>query len=98
MGLALTLGSAHGGAVGDALESLAAIGLGTTGATILGVLLTVAGALFLTGASLGAIVRRTGHAVPRRAPARDVGAGRRRSTSSRSRCATSPRRVHRRST
>ncbi|HST16049.1 MAG TPA: DNA translocase FtsK [Gaiellaceae bacterium] len=63
MGLALTLGSAHGGAVGDALESLAAIGLGTTGATILGVLLTVAGVLFLTGASLGAIVRRTGHAV-----------------------------------
>jgi len=63
VGLALTLGSAHGGAAGDALESLVAIGLGTTGATILGVLLTVAGALFLTGASLGAIVRRTGHAV-----------------------------------
>ncbi len=63
VGLALTLGSTHGGAVGDALESLVAIGLGTTGATILGVLLTVAGALFLTGASLGAIVRRTGHAV-----------------------------------
>jgi S-DNA-T family DNA segregation ATPase FtsK/SpoIIIE len=63
VGLALTLGSAHGGAVGDALESLVATGLGTTGATILGVLLTVAGALFLTGASLGAIVRRTGHAV-----------------------------------
>ena len=52
VGLALTLGSTHGGAVGDALESLVATGLGTTGATILGVLLTVAGALFLTGASL----------------------------------------------
>ena len=57
------LGDAHGGAVGRALESVVAIGLGTTGATILGVLLTIAGLLLLTGASLGAIVRRTGHAV-----------------------------------
>ena len=62
-GLLLTLGEAHGGAVGKALESIVAIGLGTSGATILGVLLTIAGALLLTGASLGAIVRRTGHAV-----------------------------------
>jgi len=62
-GLLLTLGDAHGGAVGRALESVVAIGLGTTGATILGVLLTIAGVLLLTGASLGAIVRRTGHAV-----------------------------------
>jgi DNA segregation ATPase FtsK/SpoIIIE, S-DNA-T family len=62
-GLELTLGTAHGGVVGDALASLVAAGLGTTGATILGVLLTIAGVLFLTGASLGAIVRRTGHAV-----------------------------------
>ncbi len=62
-GLMLTLGTAHGGLVGDGLESLVALGLGTTGATILGVLLTVAGVLFLTGASLGAILRRSGHAV-----------------------------------
>ena len=41
----LTLGTGHGGLLGDGLESLAALGLGTTGATILGVLLTVAGAL-----------------------------------------------------
>ena len=40
-----------------------ALGLGTTGATILGVLLAIAGTLFLTGASLGAILRRSGHAV-----------------------------------
>ena len=38
-GLMLTLGTAHGGLVGDGLESLVALGLGTTGATILGVLL-----------------------------------------------------------
>src|SRR5690349_12300556 len=50
-GLMLTLGTAHGGLVGDGLESLVALGLGTTGATILGVLLTIAGTLFLTGAS-----------------------------------------------
>ena len=62
-GLMLTLGTAHGGLVGDGLESLVALGLGTTGATILGVLLTIAGMLFLTGASLGAILRRSGHAV-----------------------------------
>src|SRR6478752_747096 len=62
-GLMLTLGTAHGGLVGDGLESLVALGLGTTGAMILGVLLTIAGVLFLTGASLGAILRRSGHAM-----------------------------------
>jgi DNA segregation ATPase FtsK/SpoIIIE, S-DNA-T family len=61
VGLMLTLGSAHGGVVGEGLEKLVALALGTSGATILGVLLTLAGALFLTGASLGAILRRTGH-------------------------------------
>jgi len=62
-GLMLTLGDAHGGAVGSLLETPVAKGLGTTGATILGVTLAVAGVLFLTGASLGAILRRSGHAV-----------------------------------
>ena len=51
LGLLLTLGRGHGGAVGGGLESVVALGLGTTGATILGVLLTIAGVLFLTGAS-----------------------------------------------
>jgi DNA segregation ATPase FtsK/SpoIIIE, S-DNA-T family len=63
VGLMLALGTAHGGWVGDQLESFVALGVGTTGAEILGVLLTVVGVLFLTGASLGAIVRRSGHAV-----------------------------------
>src|SRR6185312_8401370 len=62
-GLLLTLGAAHGGVIGDGLAAAVALGLGATGATILGVLLTVAGLLFLTGASLGAILRRSGHAV-----------------------------------
>jgi S-DNA-T family DNA segregation ATPase FtsK/SpoIIIE len=62
-GLLLTLGDAHGGAVGDGLERVVAVGLGTTGATILGVLLTIAGVTFLTGTSIGAALRRTGHVV-----------------------------------
>ncbi len=63
LGLLLTLGTGHGGVLGDALESLVSTALGTTGSTILGVLLTIAGCLFLTGASLGAILRRSGHVV-----------------------------------
>jgi S-DNA-T family DNA segregation ATPase FtsK/SpoIIIE len=62
-GLLLTFGDAHGGAVGDGLERVVATGLGTTGATILGVLMTIAGVTFLTGTSLGAVLRRTGHVV-----------------------------------
>ena len=62
-GVLLTLGDGHGGAVGDGLERVVAIGLGTSGATILGVLLTIAGATFLTGTSIGAVLRRTGHVV-----------------------------------
>jgi DNA segregation ATPase FtsK/SpoIIIE, S-DNA-T family len=65
VGVLLTLGEAHGGAVGNALESVVALALGTTGATILGVLLTIAGVLLFTGASLGAILRRTGHVLVR---------------------------------
>jgi DNA segregation ATPase FtsK/SpoIIIE, S-DNA-T family len=64
-GLMLTLGTGHGGLLGNGLESLVALALGTTGATILGVLLTIAGVLFLTGASLGAILRRSGHVMHR---------------------------------
>jgi S-DNA-T family DNA segregation ATPase FtsK/SpoIIIE len=65
VGLLLSLGSAHGGVVGDGLESVVERGLGSAGTTILGVVLTIAGVLLLTGASLGAIVRRSGHAVGR---------------------------------
>ncbi|HVW88965.1 MAG TPA: DNA translocase FtsK [Gaiellaceae bacterium] len=63
VGLMLTLGTSHGGGLGDGLESLVALGLGTTGATILGVLLAIAGLTFLTGTSLGAFLRRTGRVV-----------------------------------
>jgi S-DNA-T family DNA segregation ATPase FtsK/SpoIIIE len=62
-GLMLTLGAGNGGQLGKGLARLVGLGLGTTGATILGALLTVAGVLFLTGASLGAILRRSGRAM-----------------------------------
>jgi DNA segregation ATPase FtsK/SpoIIIE, S-DNA-T family len=63
VGLLLALGAAHGGWIGRQMGDFVAKGAGTVGATILGVLLTVFGLLFLTGASLGALLRRSGHAV-----------------------------------
>jgi S-DNA-T family DNA segregation ATPase FtsK/SpoIIIE len=64
-GLLAALGSAHGGAIGAGLEDLFGILVGTTGTTIIGVLALVVGVLLLTGASAGALVRRSGHAVKR---------------------------------
>jgi S-DNA-T family DNA segregation ATPase FtsK/SpoIIIE len=63
LGLMLALGTSHGGWVGRQFETLVAKGVGSTGSTILGILATLVGVLFLTGASLGAVVRRSGHAV-----------------------------------
>jgi DNA segregation ATPase FtsK/SpoIIIE, S-DNA-T family len=64
-GLLVTLGSGHGGAVGRGLADLFGVLLGSTGTTILGTLALVIGALLLSGASAGALVRRSGHAVRR---------------------------------
>jgi DNA segregation ATPase FtsK/SpoIIIE, S-DNA-T family len=63
LGLMLALGSAHGGIVGRGLGGLVGILLGTTGTTILGSTLLLVGGLLLSGASAGAILRRSGHAV-----------------------------------
>src|SRR5512142_3322499 len=52
-GLMITLGKDQGGYVGQLLG-------GAVGSTLLGVLLIVVGALLLSGASLGAILRRSG--------------------------------------
>jgi S-DNA-T family DNA segregation ATPase FtsK/SpoIIIE len=65
LGLLAALGSAHGGAFGDGLERLFGALIGTTGTTIVGVLALIVGGLLLTGASAGALVRRSGHAVRR---------------------------------
>ncbi|HWH54974.1 MAG TPA: DNA translocase FtsK [Gaiellaceae bacterium] len=64
-GLMLTLGKAHGGYVGLALATLLGVGLGGTGVLIVGVTTLLAGTLLLTGASAGAIIRRSGTAVRR---------------------------------
>jgi S-DNA-T family DNA segregation ATPase FtsK/SpoIIIE len=63
VGLLTALGSDHGGEVGRGFENVASLGLGSTGALVLGVVLTLAGVLLLTGASLGAWMRRGGHAM-----------------------------------
>jgi len=64
-GLLAALGSAHGGAFGRGLEKLFGLLIGSTGTTIVGVLTLVIGSLLLSGASAGALVRRSGHAVKR---------------------------------
>jgi len=69
-GLLLTLGRAHGGDVGRGLDWVFSALLGATGSTILGLTALVAGALLLSGASAGALLRRSGHAIQRRATRR----------------------------
>jgi S-DNA-T family DNA segregation ATPase FtsK/SpoIIIE len=64
-GFLIALGSAHGGWAGRHLERILAPAIGVTGSTILGVMLALVGVLLLTGASLGALLRRSGHAVHR---------------------------------
>ena len=61
-GLMIILGEERGGATGEALELLLGRLLGETGTMVLGLFTFVAGILLLTGASLGAILRRSAHA------------------------------------
>jgi S-DNA-T family DNA segregation ATPase FtsK/SpoIIIE len=68
--LALVLGAAHGGYLGEGLESLFGRLIGTTGTRLLGVFVLIAGVLLVSGASAGAILRRSGHAMRRAARAR----------------------------
>src|SRR3954451_21814759 len=63
LGLGLVRGHAHGGLWGRGLDGIFATLLGSTGALILGVFALVAGVLLLTGASIGALLRRSGRAV-----------------------------------
>ena len=69
LGLMVTLGSAHGGFVGGALGGGFEKLLGSTGTLLVGVTALLAGGLLLSGASYGALLRRSHHAV-RRAVAR----------------------------
>ncbi len=63
VGLMIALGEDHGGALGGALGGGLAQVVGGAGALIVGVALVLAGVLLLTGASAGALLRRSGHAV-----------------------------------
>jgi S-DNA-T family DNA segregation ATPase FtsK/SpoIIIE len=63
LGLMVALGRDQGGYFGQLLGGLVAVALGATGSTILGILLLLVGGLLLSGASLGAILRRSHHQV-----------------------------------
>jgi S-DNA-T family DNA segregation ATPase FtsK/SpoIIIE len=63
VGLVLALGEDHGGALGGAVGGGLASVIGGAGTLIVGVALLLAGALLVTGASAGAVLRRSGHVV-----------------------------------
>ena len=64
LGVLLTLGS-EGGYLGSGLNDALGLALGRTGVAIVGVLCLLVGALLLTGASAGALIRRTATAARR---------------------------------
>ncbi len=68
-GLMVTLGADHGGFAGELLGGGLAKLLGGTGSLLIGLTALLAGGLLLSGASYGALLRRSHHAV-RRAVAR----------------------------
>ncbi|MEJ7567857.1 MAG: DNA translocase FtsK [Gaiellaceae bacterium] len=65
VGLMTTLGSPNGGFVGDAFGGALAALLGGTGSFLVGLTALLAGVLLLTGASAGALLRRSGHQLRR---------------------------------
>ena len=64
LGLFLLLGPSAG-LIGQGLDTMVGRFIGGTGRVLLGVTATVAGILLLTGASIGALLRRTHHVVRR---------------------------------
>src|SRR4051812_14756754 len=69
-GLMISLGKDQGGYLGTALGGGLALAIGSTGVAIAGILTLLAGALLVTGASAGAMVRNSGRAVHRAAQRR----------------------------
>jgi S-DNA-T family DNA segregation ATPase FtsK/SpoIIIE len=61
--LMIALGRDQGGYVGQALGGAVGVAIGVTGSTILGAFLLLVGALLLSGASLGAILRHSHYQV-----------------------------------
>jgi S-DNA-T family DNA segregation ATPase FtsK/SpoIIIE len=64
-GLLLVLGTENGGYAGRGLEAVVGRLVGETGSTILGATALLVAVLLLTGASVGALLRRSGHVVRR---------------------------------
>src|SRR6476620_7840229 len=64
-GLMITLGKDQGGYAGQLLGGAVGVAIGATGSLLLGVLLMLVGSLLLSGASLGAILRRSGSGLHR---------------------------------
>ncbi|MDQ3066128.1 MAG: DNA translocase FtsK [Actinomycetota bacterium] len=65
VGLMVTLGGTHGGFVGNLLGGGLGKLLGSTGSLLVGLTALLAGGLLLSGASYGALLRRSHHAVRR---------------------------------
>ena len=65
LGLMTLLGKDSGGWIGMAIGGTLAALIGTTGAAIIGGALLLGGLLLVTGASTGALLRRTGHVMKR---------------------------------
>jgi DNA segregation ATPase FtsK/SpoIIIE-like protein len=78
LALALVLGRSHGGYLGKGLEAAFGSLIGATGTHLLGAFLLLAGGLLVSGASAGALLRRSGLAfrragrAARRRPVRPV--------------------------
>jgi S-DNA-T family DNA segregation ATPase FtsK/SpoIIIE len=75
-GLMISLGKDQGGYTGQLLGGAVGVAIGATGSLLLGVFLMLAGSLLLSGASLGAILRRSGreiHGAARKARERRAG-------------------------
>ncbi len=82
-GLLITLGKDQGGYLGQLMGGAVGVAIGATGSLLLGALLMLVGSLLLSGASLGAILRRSGrglHDAARRARSRKTGDGYREET------------------
>jgi S-DNA-T family DNA segregation ATPase FtsK/SpoIIIE len=62
-GLMITLGKDQGGYVGQLLGGAVGVAIAATGSLLLGVFLMLVGSLLLSGASLGAILRRSGRSI-----------------------------------
>jgi DNA segregation ATPase FtsK/SpoIIIE, S-DNA-T family len=75
LGLFLVLGPSAG-LVGQGLDTIVGRFMGGTGRVLLGATATLAGVLLLTGASVGAVLRRSGHVVQRATGAARRSAGR----------------------